>query len=116
MTVRLDAQRACRECGAPFVPGNTHGEFCSTACRKAFANRRMTRGAELYDLLMVLRYERPLARAKSVFTLLCRAAQRFREARLRERAGRPSWEHPDKIVSRRPYLRAERVKAMRRAA
>ena len=43
---------ACLECGGECGKG----EFCGSACRMAFNNRRKARGAELYDLFMVHRF------------------------------------------------------------
>lgn len=44
----------CRECGNAVggAPAPRMREYCSTACRKAFNNRRYIRGAQLLDLLM----------------------------------------------------------------
>lgn len=44
----------CKECGNAVggAPAPRAREFCSAAHRKAFNNRRMTRGAMLVDLLM----------------------------------------------------------------
>jgi len=33
-------------------------KFCGTKCRKAFNNRRMSRGAIIYDLAMIYRKDR----------------------------------------------------------
>lgn len=46
--------KLCKECGNAVggVRSPREREFCSAAHRKAFNNRRMTRGAMLLDLLM----------------------------------------------------------------
>lgn len=47
----------CKECAEP--TGKPNGvKFCSKACGKAFNNRRMTRGALIYDLAMTMRKDR----------------------------------------------------------
>jgi len=42
----------CAECDKPFKGRSYVSEFCSTPCRMKFNNRRATRGALLYDLVM----------------------------------------------------------------
>lgn len=82
-------QRHCQECGAPYAPGKRHGRFCSPACRKAFNNRRMLRGAELYDLYMAARYQRTDYAGN--ITTMAQIAMIWREEDEKERAGRLSW-------------------------
>jgi hypothetical protein len=106
--------RCCLECGEPFAATRIGEDFCGTPCRKSFNNRRLVRGAEIYDLFMALRYQRPLAEKLKLWTALCRAAAGYRREDDRERAGRPSWGDPAKIIDRRPYLRAVIVKPMKR--
>lgn len=45
----------CQECGSPIGERRKGQMFCSSPCRQAFNNRRMQRGAELYDLFRALR-------------------------------------------------------------
>lgn len=99
-------KRVCPECGVPHLAAKRSAEFCSGACRKAFNNRRLIRGAELYDLFMTLRHERPLAKALGVWRLLCRFSQAYREEDVRQRDGRPSWRPAKEVIARRPYLHA----------
>lgn len=101
----------CQECGTGFEADRGYALFCSTPCRKAFNNRRMVRGAELYDLFMCLRYERGLAKLKGVWTLVCALALQYRIEDERERAGRKSWNHPDVVLDRKPWLLAKAGKA-----
>lgn len=82
-------QRQCQECGGAYEPGKRHGRFCSTACRKAFNNRRMLRGAELYDLYMASRYQREQFAGN--ITVMAQVATVWREEDAKERAGRRSW-------------------------
>lgn len=83
--------RVCRECGTEFQPKVPHAEFCCSPCRLAFNNRRMQRGAELYDLFMVMRYERGAAKALGLWAIMCRMAQAWRAEDDRQRGGRKSW-------------------------
>lgn len=107
--------RTCLECGAPYASSVATAEFCCSACRSRWNNRRLVRGSELYDLVMALRWDRPLAKALHAFTLLSRAAAAFRAEDVDERSGRRSWSPPDRIVGRRPYLRAEHLVQPRRS-
>jgi predicted nucleic acid-binding Zn ribbon protein len=95
----------CLECGAP-IATDRDATFCATGCRQAFNNRRLKRGAELYDLWMAHRYERPLARALHVLTAVNRLAASWRQQDRLERAGRRSWTAPDAVLDRTPWLRA----------
>lgn len=47
----------CIECGKTNPKGKRDKmvEFCSTACRSAFHNRRMKRGALVLDVVMLMR-------------------------------------------------------------
>lgn len=80
----------CRECG-----GNhdrpQEAAFCCRECRQTWNNRRLKRGAELYDLFMLVRYERGLAKLHGLWSIVCRLAQAWREEDVRDRGGRPSW-------------------------
>ena len=105
---------ACLECGEPCGSRARRADFCSSPCRKAFNNRRMTRGAELYDLVMANRYDRELATELGVYTLITRMTLKFHEQDEKERAGRKSWRHPKTIIRRHPYLKAEVLKQVKR--
>ncbi|QGY06038.1 transcriptional regulator [Methylobacterium mesophilicum SR1.6/6] len=103
------------ECGGPLTPASSiEAEFCASACRMAFNNRRAKRGAELYDLFMALRHDRAVATAFKVWRLLNRLAAGFRAEDVTERDGRRSWRSPAAILARRPYLAAERIGPVRR--
>lgn len=99
-------RRCCPECGTEFRSGKQWAEFCATDCRKEFNNRRLTRGVALYDLFMVMRYDRPAAKLYAVWKLLCRMAQAFRDEDLEQRAGRKSWREPRAVLERHAYLQA----------
>ena len=99
-------KRKCIECGTYFVAKKEHARFCSTRCRKAFNNRRMTRGAELYDIFMALRYERKWAQAVGAWQLICRLVSVWRQQD--EREGRKSYITPRQWVEdNRARLRAD---------
>ncbi|MCE7026405.1 transcriptional regulator [Jiella sp. CBK1P-4] len=101
--MRLDG---CLECGAGFQRRREHGAFCSPRCRGTFNNRRARRGAELYDLYMAHRYERPLARALGLFQAINRLASVYRAEDLSQRDGRASWRRPQEVMAERPFLKA----------
>lgn len=82
---------SCQECGAAFKTRQASAMFCSPQCRKAFDNRRMKRGAELYDLLMVTRFDRSDAGRKGTQSELSSLASAYRRADKVKRAGRKSW-------------------------
>lgn len=107
-------QSVCIECGASYGAATARSEFCSSVCRLAFNNRRLQRGAELYDLVMAWRYQRKIATALHVMRAICRLAQQYREEDAKHRSGRLSWRSPKAIILRRPYLNADRIKAYRR--
>lgn len=46
--------RPCAECNKP-LKRQGKGDFCSTACRSAFHNRRTKRGALVLDVLLLMR-------------------------------------------------------------
>lgn len=91
---------ACPECGERFTALTPTAEFCSNHCRSAFNNRRKMRGAELYDLLMAMRYERSLSKTLKVWSVLCRMAAKFREEDRIDREGRKSWRGPRSVLLR----------------
>lgn len=76
----------CRECGAP-----CQRSFCSKPCRMTWHNRRKSRGAEFYDFVMALRYERDEATKAEAWTTLCSLARACRDSDKALRAGRHSW-------------------------
>jgi hypothetical protein len=100
MSARLNA---CLECGAESV---AKGSFCGTRCRMAFNNRRLQRGAELYDLYMAHRFERKTARQLGLFQAINRLASNWRQEDIAMRAGRKSWRNPRAVMEERVYLKA----------
>lgn len=87
------AKHVCPECGGPLPPRaagrGRKADFCSAGCRKAFNNRRATRGAVLYDLFMAARFDRK-EHAGNI-TTMAQVARMFREEDTALRAGRKSW-------------------------
>lgn len=84
--------RQCLECGAPLGHLRKPGNFCCREHRKDWNNRRLVRGAEVYDLLMEYRFNREAAKAKGTWSLLCARAGAFRDADKHYRDGRQSWD------------------------
>lgn len=107
--VAAPAARICGECGAAYTSASPTVEFCGEPCRKAFNNRRAVRGAEMYDLFMAMRFDRAAAKRLQVWRALCRMASHFHAEDARDRAARPSWRAPAKILERRPYLLATTI-------
>ena len=97
-------QRACMECGKPYTALTAKSEFCGGRCRGVFNNRRLKRGAEFYDLIMDMSYNRKEARKLNTFTKIGRLAFYFREEDMEQRQGRRSWQPASRILERRPYL------------
>ena len=94
----------CRECGAETAGGT----FCTgPTCRSAWHNRRKARGAEVYDVLMAMRFERDKAKAEGLFTTLCTLASVYRDGDNHEREGRPSWD-VDAALARMPLAYGHR--------
>jgi hypothetical protein len=63
--------RKCDEDGKEFVPTKPEQRFCCAACRKAFNNRAMTRGAALYHLFRAHRRERERSGEMGLWSKLC---------------------------------------------
>ena len=102
-------KRKCRECGEVFEARKSDAHFCSASCRKTFNNRRMTRGALLYDLFMAMRYDREPAKKNGVnWNTLCRLGELYHYEDQRDGRGRthrPAFEvmqeHSTEINARR---------------
>ena len=94
--------RACNECGGTYTPRRCDEFFCSTPCRKAFDNRAMVRGRDLYHLFMTLRYERGAAKLLGVWAIVCRMAMEWRKEDEEERNGRKSWMAPKRAIGKLP--------------
>lgn|GEM_PF-1243503 len=106
----------CLECGKAAVSTAVNAEFCCSACRKTWNNRRLVRGAELYDFMMVLRFDRGRAKALRLWTLMWRLVALFRDEDWRERAGRRSWSPAEQVLDKKAFLHAVVVHRQRRRA
>jgi hypothetical protein len=84
--------RTCLECGERFDTNVAAAKNCSTACRKAFNNRRALRGAEMYDLMMKYRFDRKAASQDKTWSQLCDLATQARASDRNLRDGRISWD------------------------
>ena len=66
----------CFECGKEVVKTRDHEQnFCCTPCRTAWNNRRKLRGAEMYDLIMAMRFNRK--QSKGLWAIMCRMASEY---------------------------------------
>ncbi len=83
----------CRECGTELTPEQRKKGacFCQPAHRKAWNNRRMIRGAELYDLWMERRYARDSKAAQEALTTMSNLGRAYHDADVALRDGRKSW-------------------------
>lgn len=98
--------KPCLECGEVFAPHRPDETFCTPKCRKDWGNRRMQRGAQLYDLMMAQRYERSDATEAGTWTMLTRMTQQFKAEDEAARAGRRSWRAIKDVISSNLYLKA----------
>lgn len=88
--------RTCRECGEGFKSRQYNAEFCGGPCRKAFNNRRMQRGAAVYDLLMIGKFDPQSVERWKLDGRLDALVETFHkddEANGRKR----SWKRPDEV-------------------
>lgn len=97
----------CLECGNAFQRGARLAEFCSRKCVRDWNNRRAVRGAELYDLLMVTRFDRQAATENKVWRTINRLAGRYRDEDKARREGRRSWRRLRAVMESKPFLWAE---------
>jgi hypothetical protein len=94
----------CLECGEVFARVRPEAEFCGRTCVRAWNNRRMTRGAEIYDLIMTIRYDREKATLFKVWRTINRLAALFRDEDRDRRGGRRSWRRIETIRTGKPFL------------
>jgi hypothetical protein len=90
--------KECRECGMPLEGKRQGAVFCSPEHRKAFNNRRMIRGAELYDLIMAQNYERELRKPEALMSVISNLARAFRDSDKVLRNGRKSWDAKETLA------------------
>jgi len=94
------APAECRNCGKSLENNKPYAVFCCQDCRKGWNNRRQLRGAELYDLMMVMRYDRGFAKEIGAFQIMCAMAAAFRQDDKAERDGRRSYLVGDELLER----------------
>lgn len=87
----------CPECGNG-VRGRRK-QFCCAACRLAWNNRRLQRGAEIYDLFRAIRRERDEAKRLRVWTEICRLEFRWQAEDDAQRPGRRSYVPPARALA-----------------
>jgi len=73
-------------------------EFCGRACRQDFNNRRLQRGADMYDLFRALRRERTTAKEMNIWTMMCRLEHKWQQEDERQRPNRRSYMPPKKAL------------------
>lgn len=99
----------CRECGNDYTPRTGRGRpntvFCASACGKRHANRRMSRGIILYDLMMQNRYNRKETDPMKMRGIMARVTQSYRDEDIAERDGRQSWDDLADIMEKVCHLR-----------
>src|SRR5260221_792847 len=96
----------CRECGVRFQAHRPSREFCCTKCRQTFHNRAASRGAEIFHVLMAMRFDRAKATAAGAYKLLCRMAAAFKAEDHRAPPGRASWDDIERDKPRNDPLLA----------
>lgn len=94
----------CLECGGTYERNGRKRDFCRPACRAAWNNRRMKRGAVLFDLIMTVRFDRKLATAFKVWRAINRLAALYRDEDVRRRGGRKSWRRLSEVRADHVYL------------
>lgn len=96
----------CLECGLEFKP-KRKGEFCGRPCYQAWTNRRLQRGAILYDLFMAVRHDRAEATKAQAWTIMCNCARAFADGDQARRGGRRSWVQLKDALARLPLAYGE---------
>ena len=94
----MNKSHECTECGGVISDRRKGQQFCKPACRQTFNNRRMQRGAELYDLFRALRRERADAKTLNLWTQLCRLELKWQTEDETARPGRRSYMPPAKAI------------------
>jgi hypothetical protein len=101
--------RCCRECGASFSAKRDTREYCDASCRRTWNNRRVSRGAILFDAVMAWRFERNAFEEVCGRRLFSQLASVFRAEDERQRAGRRSWDDARRVKQRNPEIFASVV-------
>lgn len=97
--ILMNKPLACLECTKPLHRPRQRTGFCCRECRNDFNNRRLSRGAQLYDLFRALRRDRSEAAELGLWTAICRLELKWHEEDERERPGRRSYTPAAKAVA-----------------
>jgi hypothetical protein len=89
--------KCCIECHQPLHPGRA-AKFCGVPCKATWNNRRKSRGQDLYDLFMNMRYNRAVASEAGVWAEMCRLAEGWHDEDLA--ANRQSYDPPSVVLPR----------------
>ena len=89
----------CKECGADFKAKQYNAEFCCGKHRNEFNNRRALRGATLYDLEMIERYEPEVFAKHDLAVVRKNLLQHWNNDDGVKRAGRKSWKGAFNVLS-----------------
>ena len=90
-------KHTCRECSVPFDSRQYNADFCSDGCRRTFNNRRMKRGAILYDLVMIERADPKGFTANKLETRVEELIARWREEDTAAKRSR-TWKRPHDVM------------------
>lgn len=99
-------KRVCRECGSEVVQSRKGptSDFCSVKCRQAWKNRRMQRGAMLYDAIMNWRFNRKNGNDKAAWQAITRMAATFNQEDKDQRDGRRSYRPLKDVLQDNPWI------------
>lgn len=95
-------KRLCPNCGACYAPKTARAKFCSPDCNSAWQNRRNTRGAILYDLWMINRHERGIAKTLKVLHVMTRLAMYW----YAQDRGRKTWNPARQVIEQNAWAEA----------
>jgi predicted nucleic acid-binding Zn ribbon protein len=95
----IATHKGCLECGKLWNERKPGRLFCSSSCRVTFNNRRLQRGAELYDLFRAMRRERDDAKTLGIWAEMCRLELRWQQEDQEQRPGRRSYMPPRKALT-----------------
>ena len=93
------AENVCLECGNPLAAARRPKLFCAAPCRQTFNNRRMQRGADMYDLFRALRRERSKSGELNIWTLMCQLEKRWNDEDAAQRPDRKSYIPPKRAIA-----------------
>jgi hypothetical protein len=102
----------CSECGETFeTQSHNPSKFCCSSCRKTWQNRRMLRGAILYDMMMEHRYNRKAEDSSEIRNVMYSLLAEWRAEDQEERIGKRTWLDPRAWIAKNPWLKALRLRA-----